>query len=206
MKIVRNFLYVLSTLWLFSYNLTIGANSPESLLAMDEFTTFYESLTSAQKEECTLLLDRLIEVGNTIQERCQKGLRHNSIMFKYRQFSQQDQLCFNVGIGCTMKNDDPIVCRDIRRLDEFNKDGYLTNEQLKAFHATLNQEEELQLEDVLDDMLVFCKQVVHDLVTIFDEYPGLKGSLQEFLQQTDQELLLLIGFDAPFPLLTFKIA
>ncbi len=207
MKMVRNFLYVMSvTIWLFSYVATTRTDSPESLTDMDGFNTFQESLSPAQREECASLIDKLIEVGNAIQEHCQKGLKHNNIMLKYRQFAHLDQLCFNVGIGCTQKNDDPIVCRDISILDEFNKEGYLSIEQLKPFNDTLNPEEQQQLEGVLQDMFAFCKQVINNLVTLLNEYPGLKSKLEEFLNQTDQELVLLIGFDAPFPLITFKIA
>jgi hypothetical protein len=174
--------------------------------ALEGFGQFYAILSPSEQEDLTRMFDDLISMGCQIQEYCDTGLKHNSLMLNYKNSKNLEQLCLNASFGCTAKNDEPIVCRDITLLEHFDCASCLQDSDLNQFYSSLNLEEQEELRTVIMDMFLFCKKTVHDLTQLLDHYPVIKSKLQTFIAEVDQELLVTIGFDYPFPSITYKIA
>lgn len=178
-------------------------------LVKNALDTFYARLSSKEQEvDLNNLFNALIEKGAQIQEYCDNGLKqkYNHLMLKYRDYTQTKQLCLNVSFGCTIQNNDPIVCRDNNLLEIFDLEHYLNNEILKEFNNHLHTDEQEELKIVITDMYMFCKNTINDLDTLLNQYPTIKSKLQQLLAETNQELLITIGFDYPFPTIIYKIA
>lgn len=172
----------------------------------DGIQDFYDSLTKKEQEDIAVLLDQLLEIGSEIQLFCDTYGKHNRLMLKYKEYKKTDIFNLNVAFGCTKASSDPLIYRDIELLNNFDYDAALQNTDLRDFYSVLIDEEQQELKVVLIEMLSFCKKIVSDLETLCNNYPTIKGKLEHFMQKTDQEFLISIGFDYPFPALVYKIA
>lgn len=173
--------------------------------ALEGFGQFYALLSDSEQSDLTRMFDELIGLGCQVQEYCDTGLKHNSLMFKYKQHKNLEQLCLNAAFGCTAQTDDPVVCTDLMLLDSFDCDSCLRDQDLKDFCLKLNHKEQRELKTVIMDMFLFCKKTIQNLDLLLDRYPTIKSKLKTFMAETNQELLVTIGFDYPFPSITYRI-
>jgi hypothetical protein len=173
--------------------------------ALEGFRLFYELLSNSEQDDLTRMFDELIGIGCKVQDYCDTGLKHNNLMLKYKLHKNLDQLCLNAAFGCTEQTNDPIVCTNLTALEPFDSHSCLRDQDLSNFYLGLNNKEQEELNTVIMDMFVFCKKTIQDLDQLLDRYPTIKSKLKAFLAETNQELLVNIGFDYPFPSITYRI-
>lgn len=173
--------------------------------ALEGFGQFYALLSNSEQDDLTRLFDELIGIGCKVQDYCDTGWKHNNLMLKYRVHKNLEQLCLNASFGCTAQTDDPIVCTDLTTLETFECDSCLQDQDFRNFYLGLNNKEQEELKVVVMDMFLFCKKTIQDLDQLLDRYETIKSKLKAFLAETNQELLVTIGFDYPFPSITYRI-
>ncbi len=173
---------------------------------LDGFKQFYTVLSESEQQDLTHIFNGVVGIGSSMQEYCDGTLKPHNVMLSYKQYKKLDQLCLNASFGCTIKNNDPIVCRNSALLDTFECESFLQEPILKEFNDQLSPKEQEELKAVVLDMFTFCKTIVQELTILLNRYPSIEAKLQQLMAETDQEFVVTIGFDLPFPSITYKIA
>lgn len=172
---------------------------------LESIRLFYDSLSPQEQDDSTVMFDELLAIGGQVQDFCDTYVKHNNLMLKYKQYKNNDMFNLNVSFGCTKRSDDPIICRDIKLLDTFDYNSWLQSE-IDEFHNQLNDEEQQELKVTIIEMFTFCKNTICTFNELLGRYPAIKNKLEQFMNVYNQEFLITIGFDYPFPSIVYKVA
>lgn len=170
------------------------------------FGEFYAALSEEQRDDLARLIDELIEIGSQAKEYCGTDLKYNELILKYKEHKNLDHMFLKASLGCSTQNDDPAVCRNVIELDTFDCQVCLEELATNDFYNQLTSEEQEELKSVIMDMFSFCKTTIQSFEMLLTRYATIKDNIKFFMQETNQELLVTIGFDHPFPSITYKIA
>lgn len=170
------------------------------------FGEFYAALSEEQRDDLARLIDELIEIGSQATEYCGTDLKYNELILKYKKHKNLEHMCLKASLGCSTQNDDPAVCRNVIELDTFDCQVCLEELATNDFYNQLTSEEQEELKSIIMDMFSFCKTTIQSFEMLLTRYATIKDNITFFMQETNQELLVTIGFDHPFPSITYKIA